>query len=483
MTTEAAFSGANLDTATLQELDNSVIHPWEDFEGMGNHKRIVMSKGDGIYVVDSDGNRFIDAPGGMWCVNVGHGRREIADAIAEQAMELGYYSPWTGSAPVTTLFAAKLGEYAPGDLKNVFFSTGGSTAVDAALRFAFFYNNALGRPNKKKIIARVGGYHGSTYLSASASGKWLEKENMDMLPDTGYAEVPKPMLQKKNMDTASGVRFVGIPKPLLRTKGQSVEAFCDEKIAELENAIHEEGPENVAAFIAEPILGSGGVVIPPEGYQKRCLEVCRKHDILYISDEVVTAFGRLGEMFASEKVFGILPDIITTAKGLTSGYLPMGAMFVSQRLIDNIKASGADSKYFFNGFTYSGHPVSAAAGLKNIEIMERENILEHVRDVAPYFAERLRALQALSVVSEVRAIGLMAGVECTLDADNPDEFRDMDFAAVIDRHCHRLGLLVRPIYNMCVMSPPLIITRPQIDELVEALEGGIRAAMKEVGVS
>ncbi len=207
--------------------------------------------------------------------------------------------------------------------------------------------------------------------------------------------------------------------------------------------------------------------------------------MLYISDEVVSGFGRLGHIFASEAVFDITPDIITVAKGLTSGYVPMGAMLVSDRLIDELKATGADEAYFFNGFTYSGHPVAAAAGLKNLEIMEREGICEHVREIAPYFAERLESLADLPVVSEVRAIGLMAGVECTLAGLRPgqhDEMADLDFAQKIDQHCQRLGLIVRPVYNMCVMSPPLIITREQIDDLVAILRQGIEAAMEETGL-
>lgn len=452
--------GHNLDTETLQRLDNKVVHPWENFGGIGTHKRLVIERGEGVHVIDSDGNRMLDGPAGMWCVNAGYGRREIVNAIAEQAMELAYYSPFSNATSSVGLLTEKLSEYAPGDLTNIYFTCGGSTAVDGALRFAQFYNNALGRPNKKKIIARIGGYHGSTFLSASVSGKLSDKTNLDM---------------------ADNIILISAPKPLLRPAGMSLEAFCDEKVAELENAILEAGPQNVAVHIAEPVLASGGVIIPPDGYQKRCLDVCRKYDVLYISDEVVTGFGRLGEMFASENVFGIVPDMITMAKGLTSGYQPMGGLMISQRLIDDIKASGADYKWFSNGFTYSGHPVGAAAALANIDIFEREGLLEHVRDIAPYFAERLSELSQLPVVSEVRSIGLMAGVECDLDPGNPDEGRDMAFASEVDKQCMKMGLLVRPVYNMCVMSPPLTITREQIDFMADTLMKGMRAVMEQRG--
>jgi adenosylmethionine-8-amino-7-oxononanoate aminotransferase len=302
------------------------------------------------------------------------------------------------------------------------------------------------------------------------------------------------MAEKTNMDMAPGlVHHLPAPKPLSRPSGMSLEDFCEAKVADLEAKILEVGPERVAAFIAEPILASGGVIIPPPGYHRKCLEVCRKHDVLYISDEVVTAFGRLGHVFASQAVFDITPDIITIAKGLTSGYIPLGAMLVSERLIEKVKATGADNAYFFNGFTYSGHPVAAAAGLKNLEILEDEGICEHVREIAPYFAERLASLADLPVVAEVRAIGLMAGVECTLKGLTPrsdggpsadsDEAADYDFADKIDRHCQRLGLIVRPVYNICVMSPPLIITKEQIDDMVAILRQGIEAAMKETGIA
>ncbi|MDX2483303.1 MAG: aminotransferase class III-fold pyridoxal phosphate-dependent enzyme [Pseudodonghicola sp.] len=362
------------------------------------------------------------------------------------------------AASVTTQLAERIAGIAPGDLNNVFFTTGGSTAVDSALRFVFFYNNCLGRPGKKQIIARVNGYHGSTYLSSSVSGKEREKANMDMLPDL--------------------VHFVSSPKPKDRAEGMSVEAFCDEKIAELEAKILEVGADKIGAFIAEPIMGSGGVVVPPEGYFKRCHALCKKHDILFIADEVVTSFGRLGHYFASEDVFGVVPDMITTAKGLTSGYLPMGALLISDRLMEDISQTSNEPRGFTSGFTYSGHPVSAACAMANIDIFENDNLLDHVREVAPYFAEAMNSLSDLPEVSDIRVMGLMAGIECELDASTPDEDRDCAFTLKVDAICQDLGLLVRPIYNACVMSPPLTITKPEIDKMVSILRAGIVQAAK-----
>ncbi len=232
------------------------------------------------------------------------------------------------------------------------------------------------------------------------------------------------------------------------------------------------GPDRIAAFLAEPILASGGVIIPPEGYHKRTAEICKKHDILYISDEVVTAFGRLGHWFASKDVFGIEPDIITFAKGVTSGYVPLGGLAISDKVLARVTGKNSNGAWFSNGFTYSGHPVSCAAVLANFDIIEREKILEHVREVAPHFQASLRTLTKSPLVGEVRGLGLMACVELVADRQNVGaESTDLDgeIAKRVDRHCFELGLIVRPIGNMCVMSPPLVITKAEIDKMVSIL--------------
>ena len=298
---------------------------------------------------------------------------------------LGYVSPWT-STEASVLLAERLAAEAPGDLNTVFYSTGGSSAVDTALRFVQFYNNMKGRPDKKIFIAREKGYHGSTYLAASGSGKERDRKFLDT--NTEF------------------VRFLPNVNPYIRPDGMTIEDWRDAKLADLENMILETGPDKVAAFIAEPILASGGVIVPPPGYHKGCLDICRKYDVLYISDEVVTGFGRLGHIFASEKVFGITPDIITSAKGLTSGYVPMGATIISDRLINEISSDENGDILFSNGYTYSGHPVSSAAAVKNLEILDRENLLDHVREVSPIFRKGFRRWvknTALSAMQEAWA--------------------------------------------------------------------------------
>ena len=447
-------------TQDLQHDDNLFLHPWEYIDNLGKNKRTVVTDAEGIYINDSDGNRLLDGPAGMWCVNIGHRRQEMADAIADQVMKMTYVSPWSLTNAPAAQLAEKLASLAPGDLNHVFYTTGGSTAVDSALRFVMFRNNVLDQPEKKHIIARHNGYHGSTFLAASASGKSRDKNFLDMVTDT-FHHISDPSLFDK-------------PENL------SDKQWLEVKVSELEAKITEVGPDKVAAFIAEPILASGGVIMAPEGYHQACLAVCRKYDVVYISDEVVTGFGRLGHFFASEAVFNIQPDIITCAKGITSGYIPLGAMMVSDRLLNSIKEANREA-YFSNGFTYSGHPVACAAALKNIEIIEREGILEHVREIAPYFQSQLQTLLDIPIVVDVRGVGLMAGIECDITkGEDLSLSLDYEIGNRIDAHCQKLGLLVRPIINKCVMSPPLIITRSQIDEMVDKLRRGIELALEDV---
>jgi putrescine---pyruvate transaminase len=444
----------------LKQRDNQFIHPWDDIVKLGGNQRTLLNKGEGVYVYDSEGNRLLDAPAGMWCVNIGHGREEMAQAVYDQIMALTYVSPWSMTTGPAAQFAADLAEESPGDLNHVFFTTGGSTAVDSALRFMQFYNNMRGKPAKKHIIAQMRGYHGSTYLAGTVSGKERDKSNLDIVEGL--------------------VHHIDAPHPLHRPAGVSDAEFLDACVANLENMIAEVGAEKCAIFVAEPILASGGVIVPPVGYHQRCLEVCRKNDMLYLSDEVVTAFGRLGHCFASEDVFGIVPDIITTAKGLTSGYVPMGAFLVSDRLIQEIKELGGDSAVFSNGFTYSGHPVAAAAGIKNLEIMKREKLFELVQETGPYLQQQLQALRDIPIVTDVRGLGLMGVVECELQQGGDDLDMDAELGNRIDHHCQALGLIVRPLINMCVLSPPLTITKPQIDEMVSILRQGILLAMDDI---
>ena len=443
---------------TLNKWDRAhQLHPWTAMDAWRQNDYHSIQSAEGIYLWDANGKRFLDGPGGMWCVQIGYGRKDMAEAIADQVVRLPYTSPWTTTTDPSTMLAKKIADLAPGDLNNVFFTTGGSTAVDSALRAMHFMNNALGRPDKKIVIARDKGYHGSTYLSATVSAKERDRSRFDT---------------EKRL-----VRFLPDVNPYLRPDDMSIEAWCDAKVGDLENMIAEVGPENVGAFIAEPILCSGGVIVPPAGYHKRTLEICRAHDILYISDEVVTAFGRLGHWFASEDVFGIVPDIITCAKGLTSGYLPLGACIISDAVMERMTGPN-ENVLFSNGYTYSGHPVCCVAALKNIDIMESEGILEHVRNITPHFQKRLEALKRFGIVGDARGMGLLACIQGRPDTPGTSLAAERKLGELLDEACEKRGLLLRPLINMAVFSPPLIITKAQVDEMFDILE----EALEEVSL-
>jgi adenosylmethionine-8-amino-7-oxononanoate aminotransferase len=450
-----------MDREALQEMDQHFFHPWDRPNLLDENARTVITKGHESTIVDADGHELIDGPGGMWCLNLGHGVEEIVEAMAEQARTMVYSTPWGTANPPSAVLCDKLAQIAPGDLNRVMLTTGGSTANDSALRFVAYYNNVMGRPGKKHIISREKAYHGSTLLAATMSGKERDKAHVDVLSDM--------------------VTFLSAPNPYRRPAGTSVEDYCDSLIAEFEETIERIGADKIGAYIAEPVLASGGVIVPPEGYNRRMWEVCRAHDIIYISDEVVTGFGRLGAIFASKDVFDIEPDILISAKGLTSGYAPLGAAIISERLIDNLKQKCGDDPAvgFSNGYTYSGHPVACAAALKTIEIMERDDTCGHVREIAPYFQAKMRELYDIPIVGDVRGTGLMIAVEANEQMDGTLE-QDYAIGARIDQHCQALGLLVRPLVNLCVLSPPLTITRADVDEIVSRFRLGIERAHEDL---
>ena len=441
------------------KIDDRILHPWEYLEYRGEDSRTFIDKSKGIYLYDKTGHKLIDGPGGMWNVNVGHGVKEIADAVYEQIRKMPYASPFSESTEIAAKYASRLVKYAPGDLKRVFFTAGGSSSVDSALRFVMFRNNVKGLKEKKLIISRHNAYHGSTYLSASCSGKERDKNNFDFADNL--------------------VHHLSSPDPFRKDSNLSDEEFCDLKVQELEDKIIELGPDKVAAFIAEPILASGGVIVPPKGYHKKTLEICRKYNVIYISDEVVTGFGRLGHIMASEKYFDIVPDIILMAKGITSGYVPCGAVVISENLMADL--DNKEKVIFSNGFTDSGHPVAMAAASATLDFIENNNLLDHVKKVAPYFQSKLAELIDLPIVGDVRGAGLMAAVECVIDKEKRDPLNlQYEIASRINTHCQNLGLIVRPLFNTCVMSPSLIIEESEIDELVRILREGIILATEDI---
>ena len=449
-------------TADIVERDRRhYIHPYQVFDTVMVDDVLPIERGAGAQLVDTEGRRYVDAVGGMWCTNIGLGRDEMADAIAAQVRELAYVNPFVDMTNVPAgRLAEKLAELAPGDLNRVFFSTGGSTAIDVAYRMIQFYQYCRGTPEKRHVLSRIDAYHGTTYASVSIGGKPGDKvAGFNYIDDT--------------------IHHLSSPNLYRFGAGRTEQEFADHLVAEFQAKVDDLGADQIAAFFAEPIMGSGGVILPPADYLQRCWQICRENDILYVSDEVVTGFGRLGEWFASETLFGITPDIITSAKGLTSGYLPLGATIVSDRIYDVIAETGHD-RYFAVGYTYSGHPVSCAAALKNIEIIEREGLLAHVKDVGPYFIEQLQTLADLPMVGEVRGSHLMACVEFVEDKATKANYSDsVDVGKLVANACEPRGLIVRPMVHLNVMSPPLVIDHDDVDFIVATL----REAILEVRAS
>lgn len=456
MTAETQSNFANI----VWENDRRhVFHPWTHFDSFKEEGSLIISRAEGVYTYDANGKRYLDGVGGLWCMNVGYGRDEIVDAIAEQARELAYANPFTdvGNEPAAIL-SAKLAELSPGDLNRVMLTCGGSTANDSMVRLAHYYWGCKGQKSRKKIITRRGSYHGSTYLTQSMTGK-----PGDRMPEFHY-------------DTDLIV-YVSEPNTYRPPEGVSEDAFEQWLIDEFAETIEREGPENIAAHFAEPILGAGGVVVPPQRYITETRELCRQHGILYVADEVVTGFGRIGAWFSSLEVFGIQPDAIVTAKGITSGYQPLGAVLVSDAIYEVVAESGYD-RLFTNGYTYSGHPVACAAALKNIEIMEREDLPGRVRDdIGPYFMQQLSSLRDMPTVGDIRGMHLMACVVNVANKETREELpAEVNIGKRISNASEALGLLVRPVGNLNVLSPPLTITRDEVDELVSML----RQAMEQV---
>ena len=446
--THAAHSKSN---EALWEMDRAhTLHPWTNFGPFEDKGSLIFTRGEGCYLWDADGRKYFDAVGGMWCTNIGLGRREMADAIADQVMRLGYSNFFVDTGnDAAALLAAKLAELAPGDLNRVHFTTGGSTAVDTAVRMVSFYHHARGNPDKTGIVARENSYHGSTYLCQSVG-----KREGDRVEEFRYK--------------TDGIYHITCPNPYRRPAHLTEAQFCDALVAEFEALIAKVGADRIGGFIAEPIQASGGIIIPPEGYLKRMWQVCQRHDILFIADEVVTSWGRLGHWFASEAEFGVIPDIITTAKGITSGYIPLGAMIFSDRIWDVMAKGG--QRWFTTGFTFAGHPVACRAALKNIEIMEREGLLAHAAQVGSYFEDRLATLADLPLVGNVRGKKLML---CCENVANKETKEPLPYEANESKRisdvCEGMGLMVRPIGHLNVMSPALVITESEIDFVVETL--------------
>ena len=448
----------NLDQ--IMEMNSHLIHSFADLHSIKQDGGpTVITGAEGAYVVNSEGEKMLDGIGGLWCVNIGHGRREIIDAITKQLHELDYYSTFYNlTHPLAAELADKITSLAPDNLNHVYFANSGSVANDTAIRILHHYYNRIGKPKKKKILSRIGAYHGSTHLAIAMT-------------------TPAYRIGWDSADEL--VHHLSSPLPYRRPDGMTEEEFCDHLIDEMKTTIEGMGAENIACFIAEPVMGAGGVILPPEGYHQRAEAVMRAYDIKTISDEVVTAFCRLGPFFASEEVFQIRPDIITSAKGLTSGYQPMSATLISDEIYEVISAPG---DFFLHGMTYSGHPACCAAALANIALMEQEDLPNRVKHTGKCFENTMKGLLDLDIVGDVRGSHFMIGIEFVSDKATKQIFGDdIMIGKRVAREAQARGLVVRPLGHMAVLSPPLILTETQIDQIGTILRESIMAVQNQLG--
>ena len=447
----------NYDIAELRRLDVAHHLPAQQdyrlMQELGGAR--IITRAEGSHIFDGDGNKLLDGMAGLWCVNIGYGREELAKAAYEQMTELPFSNTFFKTAsPPPILLATKISELLGGNLSHVFFNSSGSEAVDTLIRLARYYWQAKGEPQRQVIIGRTNGYHGSTIGGASMGG-------MKHMHDQGGPWVP-------------GFEHVIQPYKFADGFDETEDDFAARCAQAIEDRILEVGPENVAAFMGEPVQGAGGVIIPPAGYWPRVEAICRKYGILLCVDEVICGYGRLGSWFGFQH-YGIKPDLVTMAKGLSSGYIPISAVGVADFIVEALRAKGGD---FTHGYTYSGHPTAAAVALKNLEIIEREHLVERTRDVTgPYLAKRLAELAASHpLVGEARSLGLIGAVEIVAEPGTNKRFgKGGDAGYLVRDICIAKGLMVRGVRDSVVMSPPLIITEPEIDFLV----GTIGAALTE----
>ena len=446
-------------TKELQDLDRQhYLHPFTDHKELGQKGSRIIQRADGIYIYDTDGNKILDGMSGLWCVNIGYGRKELCDAAYRQMQELPYYNSFfqTAHPPVIEL-SRLLGEISQPQFGHVFFTGSGSEAIDTVVRMVRRYWDLMGKSDCKVIIGRDNAYHGSTVAAAALGGMKKMHEQGGEMPDVEHIEQPY---------------HFGCGGDL------SPDEFGLQAAHALEEKILELGADRVAAFIGEPVQGAGGVIIPPENYWGEIQRICRKHDVLLVVDEVICGFGRIGHWFGSD-YYGIEPDLMPFAKGVTSGYLPLGGVLVSDRIAKTLIEEGGE---FFHGFTYSGHPAACAVAVENIRILRDEGIIEHVRDEAgPYFAECWQSLADHPLVGEARTLGLLGAIELVKQKSPRVLFEPKGKVGAACRDiCIESGLVMRAVGDTMAIAPPLIMTRSQIDELTDLARGCLDKAYEAV---
>lgn len=433
--------------AEWQDIDRDhYLHPFTDHKDLREKKSRIITRADGVYIYDADGNEILDGMSGLWCVNVGYGRDELVEAADKQLRKLPYYNSFFQCAnPPSIELSQILADISPPQFENVFFTGSGSESNDTIVRMVRRYWDLLGQPEKQTIISRVNAYHGSTMAGASLSGmKPMHRQGG--LPIPGIVHVEQPY-------------WFGSDRSL------SPAEFGVETARALEKKIEELGVDKVAAFIGEPVQGAGGVIIPPDSYWPEIQRICDDYGILLITDEVITGFGRLGEWFGAD-FYELRPDLMPFAKGVTSGYLPLGGVLVADRVADVLVEKGGE---FFHGYTYSGHPAACAVAIENIRIIQREKLIDRVRDdIGPYLQDKWKGLGEHPLVGETRMVGVMGALELVADKSTLERYSEDKGVGTICRDILvNNGLVMRAVGDTIVVAPPLIVTHEQVNELIE----------------
>ena len=449
-------------TSRWRDLDaRHHLHPFTTHHELAARGARIVTRGEGVYVWDSEGNRILDGMAGLWCVQVGHGRERLALAAYDQIMTLGYYNAFFQcSTPPAVELAAKLASSLPEGMDRIIFANSGSEANDTVIKTVWYYWNLMGRPEKKQVISRALGYHGVGLGSASLTGMRFMHEPFDL-----------PLAR---------FHHIGNPYPWGEGWGKDPAEFGLEAARWLEDKILELGPGNVAAFVAEPVQGAGGVIVPPETYWPEVQRICRRHDVLLVADEVICGFGRTGRWWGFE-TFGFEPDIVSMAKGLSSGYAPIAAVALGARVGDAVFRG---EREYAHGVTYAGHPVAAAVALENIAIIEEEGLATRAAGpVGDYFRDRLATLGDHPLVGEVRACGLLACVELCSDKGRHVLFEPAGKVGALCRdRCVENGLVMRAIRDGMVLSPPLVVTEAEIDEIVAVARLSLDETAATIGI-
>ena len=429
------------------------INPYTNLKDIRKSGSLKIEKGKGIYVYDDNNNRYIEGLAGLWCVALGFNNKRLIEAANRQLKQLPNYHSFTGKVPLTTLkLSEALVKITPKSLTKVLYANSGSESNDTAIKMAWYYQNALGKTKKKKIISRYRGYHGVTIMSGSLTGMEYAHKGFDM-PRNFVIHTDSPHYYRDSLN------------------GESSKEFVNRLLKNLESLILKEGADNIAAMILEPVQGAGGVIIPPENYLRGVQALLKKYNILLIVDEVICGFGRTGKMFGCD-TFKIIPDMMVTAKGLSSGYVPISALLINEKIYETISEFSSYNNLFGHGFTYSGHPLAAAVALETIKIFKDENIIGHVNEMSDKFRSRMELLNEYSIVGNTRSIGLIGGIELVQNKKNRVYFdKKIGIGSLVVKNAQKNGLIVRALQgDIIAVCPPLIISSKEIDILFNMLK-------------